>query len=468
MEKISVPKFKLSTESIAPQVGDYVVTEMNKIHEEILEIGRDQYRKGKDRMFNLSKIPAVKDLMDRFDILISKRFGMEFNTTHTNMTLAACIPVPPKKSNILNRWASDLSSAESEGLTAAEEKKIIDSVKSSQAILDEHLKTKAVIFDLNKAIIRGLPADYKVNLICNYMGMVEIELTAQEATSVMLHEIGHCWTHLEYSYRNTRNTTVLLDTFMDNYRNKNKTAKESLVLGYIAATNDSSARELLDKNTPAVFAVLTKNYLSFCSEYVTGGTHQYTDSEQLADSFASKFGLGGDIVSALTKAQIDNMDIIYASTIISGISGAITVFATIGLLCMGGVGILLALYTGIFSFFFIGLFYNLLFRGERITEEMTYDVGLRRFQRIKNETIKVLRTTELSKDDMKTLLDSIDIIDENMKIFAKYVKEKDGPVERIVRMFNSNKVEIKRLEQMTEDLMENKLHVAANKLKLIG
>ena len=466
----------ISTEMIAPQVGDYIVTEMEKILTEVMKITEQCYRDGKGSNYNVFKIPTVRDEMERFDKLLFDRFGLNIETTHCSSTLAAVIPVTAKKWNNLNDFSQDLdtygSSKKLRGPDADSEavgNRILKEAVEAQKDLENTLNTKSVVFDLNKAKIRGLPSGYRVQVLVNFTIAYELGLNARHMTAILLHEVGHAWTHLEYSYRNTRNTSVLIDTFMDNYRNKNKTVKESLILSYVDATGDTSAKELNNKNAATVVLTLSKAYLGHCNQYLTGGYHASIDSENLADGFAARFGLGAELADALLKVhdkfKIQRYIIIFAST---GVL-AFHIFYAISLIISFSIfGILF----GVMHLFVVStivyVIYRLMFPGERITETMTYDEVIRRFQRVKNQTVKTLRESNLKKDVLSSMLESIDELEKIIKAAKSRHTEWSGPIESIIRLFNGNKVEIKRLEQLTENLMENNLHVAAAKVKLLN
>ena len=94
---------------------------------------------------------------------------------------------------------------------------------------------------------------------------------------------------------------------------------------------------------------------------------------------------------------------------------------------------------------------------------MTYDTDIRRLERIKNEIIRNIRTLNLDGDVTKKLLKQYKIVDDIVK---KTPEQWIGPIEKIGRvLWNSNKVEIKRIEQLTEDLMDNDLYAKAAELK---
>ena len=474
METYSSKTPTISTEMIAPQVGDYVVDEMEKILTEIMSIAQQCYIDGKGSNYNILKIPAVRELVERFDKVLFDRFGINIETTHCGSTLAAIIPVTAKKWNNLNDFSQDLDTygMKLRGPDADVENvsnKILKEAVEAQKELERTLDTKSVVFDLNKAKIRGLPSSYRVQVLVNFMMAHEIGLNARNMVAIVLHEVGHAWTHLEYSYRNTRNTTVLLDTFLDNYRNKNKTAKESLILSYVEATNDTSAKSLIDKNAPSVVLTLSKAYLGHCNQYLTGGYHASIDSENLADGFASRFGLGAELTEALTKAHDKFKPMRYTAVFLMTLLAALYVYTTIAILCLGGFfGIFFGTFMALITLPIIISLYRLMFPGERVTETMTYDEIIKRFQRIKNQTVKTLREADLKKEDMSSILDSIDALECMIKNAQSKHTEWSGPVESIIRLFNSDKVEIKRLEQLTENLMENNLHVAAAKVKILN
>lgn len=161
----------------------------------------------------------------------------------------------------------------------------------------EQAKKYNITIDLKNARIKGLPKDAGFITGFNAPGMFNtIGLTPEEALGVVTHEVGHAFTHLSVAYRDIINTTVLLNNFIENIEQKNRSSKDSLIFAYSAVTKaDVNKLKTIKKSEEVGVAVLQEaielNYSGYAS----------IDSEQQADQFAGRFGLGADCVAGVEK-----------------------------------------------------------------------------------------------------------------------------------------------------------------------
>ena len=98
------------------------------------------------------------------------------------------------------------------------------------------------------------------------------------------------------------------------------------------------------------------------------------------------------------------------------------------------------------------------------SKEITYDTNVTRYRRIRNDVVRVLRTTEMSKveiDKVMTQLAMIDTIIDSSKDKVPLIEKMFGTL----LPWNSRIASFKELEEKIENLTENSLHVAANVLK---
>jgi len=198
--------------------------------------------------------------------------------------------------------------------------------------------------------------------------------------------------------------------------------------------------------------------------YNNNNFHSDTDSEQLADQFSARMGLGNELILSLNTiiktygyrppAQdpstgeyllvfgITAMYIIMAASALGSVIGAI-------------IGVIIS-----------AIFALKLYREK--SPSSTYDDDYRRLKRIRNDMVRQMRLYKLDKKIIQSYLDTIDYTD---KLLAKLkVPKYESIITKIYyRMHTSkvNMIDVKYIEQLTEDLMENDLHTASMKLKMV-
>ena len=481
------PEPTVSNEMIAPQVNDYIVPALAEQFQIILdELGKLSTLPKKIK--DIYTIPTIKEAFRRMDVLYTDRFGITVQNIPTEVsTLAACIPIKPEGFSQLqngntNEFIKEIEETISEEIKQIDQKVIdeyacfgniasIEQMRRSYNSLQDSLKTKDVVFDLNKAKVYNLPKEYKVYMIGDPRDWIEYNLTNMELVAIFLHEMGHIWTHLEYMYRNYMNTTVLIDTFLDNLRNKNRTAKESIILTIKAMNPKSEIDKVKDKNAVTVAIASIKEYYNFLTDTAyTSHYHGFVDSEQLADQFAANFGLGAHIVSGLQKAEKKLMEDFKSISRVSLVSSVITSSLYVYLCVLGTLTTGLApIVLGSLTFLSLcTLIYTLLIRPLTTNENskiQSYVEMQKRFERARLDSVRMLRTSDLPKDLVKQLLTDLDSINASMSKLEPVAKF--DIVNKLWGTFNANKVEMERIEQVTENLMDNELYVLSNKIKTI-
>lgn len=463
-----IKNINVSNEMISPQIGDYIVNELDKEFANLREfISTNNIETTKDAFTS----STGKAIVARMEKLLLDRFGFSIILLPTSDTWSS-LSIPPKGYSVLFQKDTlplydEIIKIDSERIDPNSvddpdgEKMCIAYIQSLKA-LDKSFYS-GIHIDNNKAKITGLSKDFACYITCNIMEDLEFGRTTREEVAVLLHEVGHLYSHLEYSYKNVHNTIILTETFLDNFRNKNKSKKESLLIAYSKLTNDNS---LANSNSNVITLSLVA-YNNIVNRSLIKQNHSLIDSEMVADSFASKFGLGAELVSSfdktakLVETYAQQAKKRYLFQFIGCLGGGLATFATympILWLINGALLIPIAAYS-IFKFLTIN---TTLLKDEKINSNAGYDDLIRRYERLRLDAIRMLRSGDYPKAVVSYLLDELNTID---TIIKNTPAGKVGIVETISRFFNSDKVEMKRLEQITEDLMENDLYIAAAKLK---
>ena len=469
----------LSTEIIAEQPNDYAIPALAEQFEKVIAL---------NSKFNFSSSLSyfrnknVKKVMDRIDTLLLDRFGINFKHISGDGIGYAVYPAPPKNNSNINRTIENHYQEVEDYLEHApggnkEASDVINYYKDETSILrnwhksvkelEKTLNSKGVNIDLQKAKVSGLPKDYVVFAIFDPYSMItNAELTGRELVAVMLHEIGHAFTHLEYSYRTVRTTSVLIDSVRDSLVKKNKTFKETIKIAYEEAL-DGNPNDLNGKSTVTALIKLSDKYIKD-SMYVNEAVHSGTDSEQLADQFSGKFGMGVELGTALKKMDVLGITV---GDMVAMFTPLILITTMYSILMAGSIASGLFLQLGIMAIFAINWLIQDAIESIMTTggtrREDTYDSDKRRYQRIKNEMVRQIRNTKLDKKLASKMLDDITTLDKLINV-AKDEYQSSSWSDKLYRIFSSSarhNVKMKEIEQMIEDLMENDLYTMSLKFK---
>lgn len=489
-------EISITHEMIEQQHNDYVVTALNEIFLELInEInGNSKIKKSSD----LYKDSKTLQLMNKLDYTIEERFGIPLKTVAVDGSYQFSVLInSPKDVEVLdNTMTSDVLTSTKE---VVEQYRLVDqntkdkrdvneismfgrldqkdnldliyNYRKSLLSLRDKLKTGSVFVDRKKGKIIGLPSDLITYLEHDFVSYVKkVKLTAEELTGCVLHEVGHAFTIIEYAYRSVTNTSVLIDTFLENIDKKNKTPKDSLILAYEKVSGDTST-EYKTKDATTATIYMLDSFLKENRFILTGTAHSSVDAEQLADQFMGRFGVGEYVITALekmhgyfNKQEGNNMfksNIFFCFWLVST-----TVFAI--LMYLWGMGFLtviavLTIIAGVWGKLFI---HDLSVYDSDPGYAATVDDNKRRYTRIRNELVRRLRTSEsASKASVKSMIDSLDKVD---AILQSVPDTKVSLIDSIIRKLSSStkhRLEIRNIERMIEDLSENNLYVAAAKIQ---
>jgi len=468
----------VSNEMISEQLNDKVVDELITKFDELI-FAADRFSTKVVTSISFFRLRETKEIIENIDKILLNRFKIQ--TQHVNGTGVgyAVLTVPPVNLNVIagdvesrfkhfkdilgkDRLANDERKEVTERDVKLkkdikdifrDEKSIVYHTYNSYLKLENTLKSTGVKINLKKATIENLPKDYQLFLLVDFFALInKYKMTARELTAILLHEIGHGFTHLEYSYRTVKNTTVIMDTIKDNLsRGKSKKDTFNLIYKEILKGEDD-----LSKNSEPVAAIkFMDKYMQNTLNMNVDDRHSFTDSEQLADQFANRFGLGEALVSSLSKLHNDLPEPPRSpSTII------LLCFTFIAFMIMG-----LLFLPMVITYTLVYIIMTVIFGGTD-SNESTYDTKLRRYQRIKNDIIKMIRTTDLNKDVIRNLLLELESID---KMMSYVVKDNNiiNKIGDVLLPWNRKVSSFKKLEELLEDVSENNLYIASNKLRII-
>ena len=434
----------------------------------------------------------IRVALARIDGAIEKRFGIRVKTLDSSSTTLAIMTTPPntvtmlsgdvpKKQETIKEILRDMG--ESGNVThkdldarTANWVQILKANRTSIDAIDRKLEASSITIDMANAKVYGFPKSATPIVVANFVELFDkINLTPAELAACYLHEIGHEFTHLEYSHTSVKNLRILVDSLIEEAGNNGRAPLEALKISYSKVADDEGVSEA--KTIPTAVLGITSRFVE-SSKLYGGNTYAGKDSERLADQFVVRFGAGKDLTTALDKFEAYG-DSPFAALRSVGtamlIYWVLTIVLTIlspalGILVflVGGVVVSSMLYITIFGYIFyllVSMVGGLLDRG--IDTSMPYDSPKRRVLRMRNELIRKLRMEEHSKEEELAILSSLELMEASAERLSDY---DEGVYYRIVGKFFSysgEQHELRDIDKAIDDLTNNQLHVAAAKLATV-
>lgn len=294
------------------------------------------------------------------------------------------------------------------------------------------------------------------------------DLTPEEFAAILLHEIGHHFISIENTRANIDNNLTLVTTLKDICAINGKPFKRGLIRAYETITKNPviNMNTISDRDIALSLIewVAKKNNLS------VNKSHKINNESQ-ADLFVSRFGLSGALASALTKTHFKDWN----GSVLNGYGATMlmlqwqTVITVTGLIIKASfafaavpvytVGAILTLINMIWS-------YNFMSPDVRPSME-TYDKFRMRLQKLKNDCIRVLRTSKL---DIKTRTFLIEDVEKVMNFIEKAPRPTEGAFAWLWRKISrgaQTMFDMKRTEELWEQLQENDLYLAKTKIDAV-
>lgn len=305
--------------------------------------------------------------------------------------------------------------------------------------------------DRSKSRVDGVFKDLEVYMAVT-AGLLKnraLNFSAEELAAIVIHEIGHVFTYLEYlgtgittNYILQHATRSILDTRETERRYEIIKETEEL-LGIDIADKDALTRT--EKNTTIQAVILREVALKRQSE-LNSDTYDLTAWEMLADQFATRHGAGRHITGALIKlgkaygdsslmSQEDFLKMEVLNGVLLAISGALT---------FGAVPILIFLLID--------------------PTQQIYDKTQARLERVKRDLVAQIKENTTDPKYKKQLVEDAEAIDGMLK----GIKDKRTFVENFwiaVRPKTRKNYNQTVFQQEMEKLTNNDLFVSSQKLK---
>ena len=461
---------RVSLEMIDYQKDDKVIKELNSLFTELVRLGKDNMSRlvmGISYYRDKRTLTVIREI----DKVVKDRFGFTIKHVNSEHIPYGTMPLVPSNDNILNDTAASLNGELKSYVVktgtneqnvkdlkrikdiAKDERSIVYTMYKSLHELNKTLDTDKVKIDLKRATIKNLPKEYIIFVTSNFNTMIRTyDLTGEELTGVLLHEIGHMFTHLENSYRTVKTTTTLVDALLLD-ASKGKDIKKTISLSYKKVLG--GGKEIDSKNEKVAAIMMLDRFMLQTGKLNSQDNHSATDSEALADQFATNFGVGLPLSTALHKMLTGGFKIRAIKKIDSVLLKVVTLFIVILLMI-----VLLPL---VIYIMLVKVILNILL-GSTDSNAITYDENKRRLERVKNDMVRILRTSDLSKQERRSFIKEIDSV---VNLISNFKENDSIKLGGNVLPWNKASSMFKELEERLEDLTDNSLHLASNRLKVI-
>lgn len=430
-----------------------------------------------------------KEYLTALERILQKRFNIGFVLGHNSFASGFCVPFgsklkfnhndyidyadtivkldkakldPSQKDLIEGKTERDNENTRA-GMKGAYEWYKTGANDTMFAFLDQ-VRKEGLEIDIKTAKIVNAPKGMKFYINLDWFTYKEYcKMNGRELLAVMMHELGHCWTHLLYCYKVFSNIQVLNDVIREEYSKRNKTSVETIKIFY----NKTGLPET--KSTTKNMAELTiKAYKDILRGSSIGlvSNHSTTDSEQQADEFSSRMGLGADLISALDKIGVNGRQNRYDYIGDQLTYMAIWVYCpALGLALSGGVVAALGL-AGLAGMILIWLGIVSLGPENMHGKQswITYDDAYMRYKRVRNTMVRRLAFIE-EKEVKEEILDNIDAVD---RLYKKVLKATESSMwKKISDALCKDSVQFDevKVDEMFEALTANEIYVAQARLE---
>lgn len=323
--------------------------------------------------------------------------------------------------------------------------------KEKKAILAKLHNRKGYI-DMKNARVGGYLSDIKHYLIIDFFALKNSEIEPSEMTAIILHEIGHAFGGLEYHHKLESTNTTIADVLNElNGNNPEKATyifKKHFTQKEFEDISVSNSKEISDFQGKIALA-----YLDEIKTQMGNSKYDETNFENLADSFATRFNLGKDLVSGLNKLN-KRYGLVYEN---NRMTYSILLFVNL---------LLNVLFLAVFKVpgaVIMMAIMVVLYNTDNST--MTYDFPLERYNRVKNGIINNLKNISLPDELVKDLLNQFVFINEVIEK-SMYFKDVKGHIADILLASNRNNNYYINLQQSIENGLNNLLFVKSAQIKV--
>jgi hypothetical protein len=331
------------------------------------------------------------------------------------------------------------------------------------------------------AKLGGIFSEYETYVFVDYLHDFNprgLNLSAREASAVLVHEVGHAFYIMAYSDRISR-TNQILSSILDEVRGKGKKADRQFIYRELKHIDDKVDQAEVDAFVDGESTVIGYRWylrvmdsLGKISSTQINGKYGETSFEALSDNFASRFGYGRDLVGALdkiySKMRVPEKNIFMALGIaINDLLALHGLFGSLMTVTVGA-GVILAKAAWAYPVLLYVAYMQLmnLYHTGAQHKDYTYDDVRDRYKRIRQDMVQQLKASGIRSDLKSKIIVSIEQVDQIMD----KTREFQRPMTMLSNfLFSDNRSTRKNVleQQLMEELGNNDLFLKSAQLSTI-
>lgn len=398
----------------------------------------------------IAKHPSVK----KIEVLVKERMGLNIEISKDLYVISPAAIIPFFGDYMRGHRISDFYQTFGTGVRFGDILKKVEEIDKAKIASMKKAHNQTGYVDLKHARVGGYLAQLRHYVLLNFVWMYESAITAAELAAITTHELGHAFDGLEEHYRLETTNRAIFDILVDLregredkalYRFRNKFTQTQFKHAQL-----STSAERQD-----FCSELALRYMDTIQSQYLDDKYDETNFENMADSFATRFGMGKDIVSGLHKLHLSGGAVLPRNGFGYSVVAFVQVLTLATLL-------LIAPPFGAMAYAGLAVF----FMGKR-NANLTYDLPTDRYQRIKNTIVNAIKDTRLPVEVTKDLLEQIGYIDVLIEGFMNHDFDMGDAFANLLVPSNRNAVYYVNLQQMLERNLNNPLFVKSAELRVL-
>lgn len=333
--------------------------------------------------------------------------------------------------------------------------------KDANKIIKKLEDNEKTFVDLKNGKVGGAFSVVPSQIYMGFRQLKDMKLTAREVAAVFMHEVGHAFVAYELAFNTIQTNQILLALHKSLVANDQKLFEYSLKLTEKRLGPSSGVYNELKEETDTTVVttvVMAKIQEKRVSELGTAA-YDKTTYEAMADNFATRMGLGRELVTSLEKSHR-----LYGSPEYSGETRFIynmiqITVATYSMLLGAVLGSVLLMIAGAPMFFLITWAVS-----DGAEYQNVYDKLKIRYKRVREQLISRLKVKSLAPELVKNILEDLKVLDK--------IIEQTGEFSSILNVvgniiYPSNWVlsSRKNAQRLLEELASNDLFIKAAQLR---
>lgn len=286
---------------------------------------------------------------------------------------------------------------------------------------------------------------------------------AAELSAITLHETGHMFSYFALAAE-VASVNLPMVTLINQITKTEQDDKIEIILkewnGRDEVMTKVDVSELKGKKKEVIVTALVTNQIKDTRAIANTGDYDGINSEFLADNFTSRLGAGADVVSGLDKIYA-----IYGHKNRGGfIRFALDEFVTVleaSIYVWFGLS---TLSTIIGPILFFGWALSIIAIGTTNANDGTYDTIVRRYQRIREDMVVMLKDKEIDKAIGNRIRDDIKRVDEILKRYSTYKSVIGRLVDLVIPVYRRRVTQAEFYKEL-EQLSANNLFLASYDLR---